>query len=136
MTTCLLALLLAPALADKNEAETCLRTKIWDGYNQGWAVRTAVSSDLVADEHKTYQVTLYAGNEYRFQACADPSAADIDLVLHDAKGTELLRDTTDDREPSFSFKPDKTGTFFVVVHASALQRAATRTAASMAVTYR
>ena len=34
------------ATADEEEADTCLRTKIWAGYNDGWAVRTATSASL------------------------------------------------------------------------------------------
>ena len=34
------------AIADEEEADTCLRTKIWEGYNEGWAVRTATSATL------------------------------------------------------------------------------------------
>ena len=33
--------LLSIAHADEAEADSCLRTKIWDGYNDGWSVRTA-----------------------------------------------------------------------------------------------
>ena len=36
------------ALADEEEADTCLRTKIWSGYNEGWAVRTATSASLAS----------------------------------------------------------------------------------------
>ena len=53
-----------PALADQKEADTCLRTKIWSGYDDGWAVRTATSADLGEGKHRIYLVTLYAGHEY------------------------------------------------------------------------
>ena len=77
------------AQADEKEADTCLRTKIWSGYNEGWAVRTATSASLEGGEHRIYLVTLYAGNEYKLQVCADSNVLDVDLVLHDADGNEI-----------------------------------------------
>ena len=80
-----LALLIAPsALADKEQSDSCLRTKIWEDYTEGWAVRTATNTQLKVGEHKIYLVTLYAGNTYKFMVCGDESAVDIDLALHDA----------------------------------------------------
>ena len=98
------------AIADEEEADTCLRTKIWEGYNDGWAVRTATSATLAEGDHRIYLVTMYAGNEYRLQVCGDANANDLDLVLHDANGTELMRDESDDREPLINFKPSSTDT--------------------------
>ena len=49
-----------PAIADEEEADTCLRTKIWEGYNEGWAVRTATSATLAEGDHRIYLVTMYA----------------------------------------------------------------------------
>ena len=76
------------AVADEEEADTCLRTKIWEGYNEGWAVRTATSATLAEGDHRIYVVTMYAGNEYRLQVCGDANANNMDIVLHDANGTE------------------------------------------------
>ena len=135
------------AAADKTEAETCLRTKIWDGYNEGWAVRTAVTAELKESEHRIYLVTLYAGNEYRFQVCGDPNVKDVDVILHDNSGKEMMRDSTDDREPMLSYKPTVTDTYYVAVYAASLEKPAASGAAdpkapalaagiSLAVTYR
>ena len=44
-----------------------------------------------------YLLTLYAGNEYK-SVCADKAGKDMDLVLHDLNGKELLRDESADRE--------------------------------------
>ena len=130
------------AAADKTEAETCLRTKIWDGYNEGWAVRTAVTAELKESEHRIYLVTLYAGNEYRFQVCGDPNVKDVDVILHDNSGKEMMRDSTDDREPMLSYKPTVTDTYYVAVYAASLEKPADPKAQapaagiSLAVTYR
>ena len=123
------------AVADEKEADTCLRTKIWDGYNEGWAVRTATTASLNQGEHRIYLVTLYAGNEYRLQVCGDSNAGDLDLVLHDAAGQELVRDQSDDREPMVVYKPAVTETYYVALHAAQINGGQSAGAA-MAVTYR
>ena len=62
-------LLSSVAIADEKEADDCLRNKIWSGYDDGWAVRTATTTSLAQDDHRVYLVTLYAGNEYKFEVC-------------------------------------------------------------------
>ncbi len=127
-----------PALADQKEADTCLRTKIWSGYDEGWAVRTATSADLGEGEHRIYLVTLYAGHEYKFQVCGDNQVDDVDLVLHDQAGKELARDQSADREPVLTYKPQKTDTYYVAVYAADVsdQAKGAKAGVAMAVTYR
>lgn len=124
------------ALADAAEAKSCIDSKIWSGYTDGWAVRTAVDSTMKKGQLRVYLVTLYAGNEYQFQACGDANAGDIDLVLHKEDGTEVKRDESDDREPHFSFKPTRTDTYYVSVVASTMAGEATEAGVAMAVTYK
>jgi hypothetical protein len=124
------------ALAGEKEAKTCLNTKIWDGYNDGWAVRTAVDATLKQGEHRVYLVTLYAGNQYQVKACGDASAANIDLVLHDKDGKEVARDKSEDSEPGLSFTPQATGTYYVALYAAALKEQATEAGVARAVTYK
>ena len=123
------------AEADEKQADSCLRTKIWDGYSDGWAVRTATTASLAKGEHRVYLVTLYAGNEYRLQVCGDDSATDIDLVIHDAEGVELARDQTDDREPIVTYKPANTETYYVVMYAGEVAEGQ-KAGVAMAVTYK
>lgn len=123
------------AEADEKQADSCLRTKIWDGYGEGWAVRTATTATLGKGEHRVYLVTLYAGNEYKLQVCGDDSATDIDLVLHDAEGVELVRDQTDDREPVITYKPANTETYYVVLYAGQVA-SGQKSGVAMAVTYK
>ncbi len=132
----LLASLILPAHADENSAESCLRTKIWDGYNTGWAVRTATTTSLGQGEHRIYLVTLYAGTEYKVMACGDDLAGNVDLVLYDALGNEVMRDQTSDREPILSYKPTATDTFYVAVHATKVNDAAKKAGIATAVTYK
>lgn len=125
-----------PASADEAEAESCLRTKIWDGYNEGWAVRTATAATLAETEYRIYLVTLYKGNEYRIVACGDETSADVDLVLHDADGNVVLQDESQDRQPLLNFKPETTDTYYVVVHARSVKEKGQKAGIGMAVTYR
>tara|TARA_B100000575_G_scaffold249341_2_gene215670 strand:+ start:246 stop:668 length:423 start_codon:yes stop_codon:yes gene_type:complete len=124
------------ATADEEEADTCLRTKIWEGYNEGWAVRTATSATLEEGGHRIYVVTMYAGNEYRLQVCGDANANNLDIVLHDANGTELMRDESADREPLVNFKPSSTDTYYIAVYAGSLAKGQDKAGVAMAVTYK
>ncbi len=106
----------ATSVADEKEADTCLRTKIWDGYADGWGIRTITKHTLAADEVKVYLVTLYKGNEYQVRACGDKAVADLTLALYDVTAGETddagnplptLSDDTSDREPMVTIKPVK-----------------------------
>ncbi|MBM4390791.1 MAG: hypothetical protein FJ090_06680 [Deltaproteobacteria bacterium] len=136
MLSSLVLALSTAALADEKAADDCLKTKIWEGYNTGWAVRTATSATLAKGEHRIYLVTLYAGNEYKIMACGDTAVTNVDLVLYDALGNELARDGHQDREPVLSYKASATDTFYIAVHATALLGAATSGGVATAVTYK
>lgn len=132
----LLSLAVTPAHADEAAAETCLRNKIWDGYTSGWQVRSQTNTSLGAGEHRVYLITLYSGNEYKLLSCGDENAANLDLVLYDAKGNVVLSDGTNDREPQLSYKPATTDTFYLAVHGTALNDATKKAGISTAVTYK
>ncbi len=125
-----------PDNAREKEADTCIRTKIWAGYDQGWAVRNATSAKLGAGEHRVYVITLEAGLEYKLIACGDKGVSDLDLVLHDATGKEVARDTTPDREPSVSFTAPKTESYYLAVFAAKLNPGVTTGGVATAVTYK
>lgn len=125
-----------PSLANEKEAETCIRTRIWDGYAEGWAVRTATRATLGSGEYRVYMLTLFAGTEYRFQACGDKSTVDLDVVLHDAAGAEVLRDRGDGPEPEIAFKPPRTDTYYVAVFNAGVNKPGARSGVAMAATYR
>ena len=88
------------------------------------------------DEHRVYLLTLYAGNEYKLQVCADKGAKNMDLVLHDLNGKELLRDESSDREPTLMYKPAETATYYVAVQAPELNSGSNDAGVALAVTYR
>jgi hypothetical protein len=128
--------LFTPAYADENAAEACLKNKIWEGYNSGWAVRTMTTTTLAQGEHRVYLVTLYAGNEYKISACGDSELGNVDLVLYDALGNRILQDQSSDREPVLSYTPSVTDTFYIAVHATRLANPTGKGAIATAVTYK
>ena len=133
-----MALLVLPQLAsaDQNEAKACLRTKVWDGYADGWAIRNMTQDTLANGATESFLVTLYKGNEYQILACGDSASNNLDLVLYDLNGAVLQKDQTKDQQPVLTIKPEKTATYYVVVHARSLNAGQDKTGVSVAVTYR
>ena len=131
-----LALGATSAYADEKEADDCLRNKIWAGYESGWAVRTATTISLEQEAHRVFLVTLYQGNEYKLMVCGDKDAKNLDLVLHDTKGTEIARDQDASREPSLTYTPTETQTFYVAVYAASIAEEAESAGVAFAVTYK
>ena len=136
MLSALLFAAITPAYADEAAAEACLKAKIWEGYNQGWAVRTVTNASLAQGEHRIYLVTLYAGTEYKLSVCGDDALVNADIVLYDSLGNEVARDNTADREPVVSFKASATDTFYIAVHATKTKEGAGKAGVSTAVTYK
>jgi type 1 fimbria pilin len=136
MFAALLLAALSPAMADEAAAESCLKTKIWEGYNSGWAVRTATNATLGQGEHRVYLVTLYAGTEYKIMVCGDNVLTNADIVLYDSLGNELMKDTQDDREPVLTYKASATDTFYIAVHATRTADPAAKAGVATAVTYK
>lgn len=128
--------LTSPALADESEAESCLRTKVWDGYSDGWGIRSMSSTELAAGKTKNFLVTLYKGNAYRIATCGDANVKNLDVLLYDSAGNVIARDNTTNREPVLEFTPEDTGTYYVVVYLRELEPKAPQGGAAMAVVYR
>lgn len=126
----------APAYADEAKAETCLRTKVWEGYSDGWAIRTMTTATLDPGATRNYLVTFYPGKEYQVQTCGDDAVKDLDVVLYDLEGKVVKRDSTSDREPMLTFSSDKIATYYIVVHAKDLAKGQANAGVAVAVTYR
>jgi len=124
------------ARADEAEASSCLRTKVWDSYGDGWAIRTLTSTELTNGKTRSYLVSLYADNEYRIATCGDTDIKNLDVLLYDTKGNIVVRDDTEDREPSLEFTPPATGTYYVVLYLREPVEGADKAGAAMAVVYR
>ena len=102
--------------ADESEAEACLRTKVWDGYADGWGIRTMTNTTLETGKTRNYLVTLYQGNEYKIATCGESAVKNFDVLLYDTEGNVSVRDKTSDREPVIEYTPKETGTFYVVLY--------------------
>lgn len=126
-------LLAAPALAAEKDGEDCVRTKVWDAYSDGWHIRTLTATTLAAGATNSYLVTVYQGNEYKFEACGDDAAANVDLLLYDLDGNVVHRDDTVSKEPVVMLKPETTTTYYLVVYARETKGEA---GIGVAVTYR
>jgi hypothetical protein len=132
----LMLALAAPAHGGESEAESCLRTKVWEGYAEGWGVRTMTSTTIPDGKTRNYLVTLYEGNEYRIRTCADDGIRNLDVLLYDNRGNVIARDSTTDREPEIAFKPPATGTFYIVMYNREAAAPGGTGGAAMAVVYR
>lgn len=124
------------ALADEAQAETCVRTKVWDGYADGWAIRTMTSTTLESGKTKSYLVTFYPGKEYFIQTCGDDSVTELEVLLYDADGKVVQRSTGGGKEPTLLHKTEALASYYVVVHARSLKQGASDAGVSVAVTYR
>lgn len=120
--------------ADEAEALGCVKTKVWEGYAEGWSVRTVHAVELALDAHRASMVALYAGRSYRFLACGTEEAGDLDIVLYDVDGNVVARDATADRQPSLEVT-DLSGTYYLVVHLRSVEKPGPASVA-VAVTHR
>ncbi|TNE85802.1 MAG: hypothetical protein EP330_24510 [Deltaproteobacteria bacterium] len=127
------SLLATPALAAEKDGEDCVRTKVWDAYGDGWHIRTLTSTTLANGATNSYLVTVYQGNEYKFEACGDDAASNIDLLLYDLDGNVVHRDDTENKEPTLTLKPETTTTYYLVVYA---RKTSGDAGVGVAVTYR
>lgn len=136
ITALLLTLGLTCSHAGESRAESCLRTKVWEGYSDGWAIRTMTSTTLQAGATQNYLVTFYPGKEYQIQTCGSNEIKDLDVLIYDLNGKVVKRDDTVSREPMLTFSTDKIATYYVVVHARELVADKTEAGVALAVTYR
>jgi len=114
-----LAALLLTALPvgadDEVEVGSCLRLQALEKAPEG---QRRVSSDiqtLLLMKEAVYSFTLFAGNTYGLHTCAGANVADVDIHLYDQDGKLVEAQTEVDRQPSIQFKPERTGTYYLVV---------------------
>lgn len=99
-----------------NDTEDCIRTKIWDTYGEGWAVRTSTTADIEYGKTRFYRSTLLEGRSYRILSCAADGVKNLDVLLYDKDGQVLTRDDSQGRDPVLSFTPERTGVYYVVLY--------------------
>jgi len=124
------------ASAGESEAETCLRTKVWEGYNEGWGIRTMTSTEIAEGKTRNYLVTLYKGNEYQIATCGDSSVEKLDVLLYDTDGKVVTRAKEVNREPKIEFTPEDTGTYYIVLYLRETTSKKKEAGAAMAVVYK
>ncbi len=108
--------LLAPVAHAKKDTEECLRTKIWDTYGDGWAVRTSAEAEVGYGKTQFYKVSLLKGRAYRVLTCANDGVKNLDVLLYDKEGQVLARDETVDADPVLAYTPQRTGIYYVVLY--------------------
>lgn len=97
------------------EAESCLRTKVWELNRDGWSIRNSGTVRLAGGTHKSYAVNLYTSREYYLLACGAGSASALTLQLYNDKGERKGSVGDQGRQPAFTYTPDNAGAYFVVV---------------------
>ena len=107
----------APPASDATdaEAESCLKTKIWEANREGWSVRNSGTVRLGGDAYKSFAVNLYTSREYQMMACGAGWAQEVGLQLYDDQGKRVHSATDAGRQPIFTLKPPAAGQYFVVV---------------------
>lgn len=113
--------LLVPAFAADSEAESCLKSKVWEAYSDGWSMRSLAPTDIAPGTTKVWKITALANRTYRMMACADARVTNLDLVVYDDKGQVVTRDATVDRQPMAELVPPKSGTYYVVAQARSVE---------------
>ena len=114
----ILALFALPAAADPaQEAEvgSCLRLVAQEKAPEGLRMVSSDILTLLLMKEAVYSFTLFAGNSYQLHTCAGANVADLDVHLYDQDGKLVQAETAVDRQPSITIKPEKTGTFYLVV---------------------
>ena len=66
-------------------------------------------------ETDSWNFYLYAGTNYLFSAVCDNDCSDIDLVLANERGEEILSDTETDDTPVIMFNPGTSGTYTITI---------------------
>jgi len=72
---------IASAFGDEPTALECAESHIWDHYADGWSLRTVRPVRFTSDRPTDIEVTVYAGNSYRFFACGSADTHSMTLTL-------------------------------------------------------
>jgi len=111
----LLLFALPVAADDEVEVGSCLRLLAQEKAPQGLRMVSSDIKTLLLMKEAVYSFTLFAGNTYTLQTCSGANVADVDIHLYGQDGTLVEAKTEVDRQPTLTIKPEKTGTFYLVV---------------------
>ncbi len=107
-----------PASADpaqESEVGSCLRLVAQEKAPEGLRMVSSDIQTLLLMKEAVYSFTLFAGNSYQLHTCAGANVADLDVHLYGQDGKLIQAETAVDRQPVIHIKPEKTGTFYLVV---------------------
>lgn len=102
-----------PRIAD---ARCCMGAKAWEASESGWGSPKAEDFLLEPGKYEKISFSAIKGMTYRFEACGDASVRELDLILYDKEGKELLRDEQEGREPIFTWTAPSSGARYLVVY--------------------
>jgi hypothetical protein len=109
-------LTLTPAATAQNQFERQVRNQL-DRVSEnlakkGYRLTTQVYTGELNDErNEEVTVRLRAGVNYAIVGVCDTDCDDLDIVLYNANGREIVSDVEDDDHPVVEIRPDRDGTF-------------------------
>jgi hypothetical protein len=103
-------------MSPREQVIALLREVIEAGWRTGF--RSVVAYELGSmytdnPAPASFRVRLRAGVQYRFAGRCDNDCFDLDLVLRNSNGRELIADRDFDATPAFTFRPRYTGEYMV-----------------------
>ncbi|MCB9671339.1 MAG: hypothetical protein H6736_23170 [Alphaproteobacteria bacterium] len=99
----------------EEEALTCNRTTVWEGYGEGWRVRSLTSDVVPTGNERVLLLSLLPDTRYRFSACADASATGMSMELIDLEGRVVKRSSGDSRRQEIIVENVETVTRYLLV---------------------
>jgi hypothetical protein len=114
---------LTPGLTTYAVADFNYANEIWNQLDQ-WSnqtsldrhsVRNFVMGKLADDESDYWTFQLDRNVEYTIVGVCDRDCSDVDIIVTDEDGREVVRDTLVDDHPIVSFRPQFTGTYEIEV---------------------
>jgi len=127
---------LAKELPDESQARSCLEVKIWNTYDDDWAMRSLEVDHMAQSEFKVYPLTLVQGMDYQFIACSEEKTDAIQLSIYDDKGNILTENKVNGRELLLEWNSDKTQDIFLSVQSFVNDQEVKQMGTSVGILYR
>jgi hypothetical protein len=114
---------LSPGLTAYAVGDWNFANQIWDQLDywsnqtnlDRYSVRNFVMGKLSDDESDYWTFHLNRGTEYTIVGVCDTDCTDVDIIVTDEDGYEIVRDTLVDDHPIVSFRPQYSGTYEIEV---------------------
>jgi hypothetical protein len=91
-------------------------TPLEDTLEAGYSLRSFSKGDMPQHKVSSHRIVLSPSTDYRFVFLARHSLSNIDLHITDSTGTVLIGDKPEDQDGIIvlDFKPDASGTYYIV----------------------